>query len=374
MRFVLQQDDGGREAAIGGLARELLSSGAVEGVFIPQYNASGSAAYATFVHDAESLLRPAPLAPYLGGNRGREAGMVSGGKEGGRIAAFLRPCEARAFIELSKLKQADREATLLVTIDCPGTLSLDDYTAYRAGFGDARECVGAFYGQFHAGQTAGGSVSVRAACSACESLAHPRGDVAIKLVGAAEGDIVVESLSCEGEAALEATGAVDDPGCKVDEPVRESFSAVRAERDRERRNAWRAEINSMDDFISLLSNCRRCYNCRAECPICYCRECVFKTATFEADADTFGRRADRFGAVRMPPDTLVFHLVRLNHMATSCVACGQCGEACPQGIEVGRIFSAVSAQVQEMFDYSAGADPAHAAPLTEFREEELEPR
>jgi len=371
MRFKLDIGNGGKEKAIGRFAETLLLSGAADRIFISQYDQRDNVAYGTVVNEPAALNRPAPLAPYLCGNKGREAGMATSKGGDSRMAVFLRPCEARALIELSKLNQADRDSILLVTIDCPGTLSLDEYKRFRERYPDLEEGVEFFYAGFHKG-TSPEEFPVRDCCTYCESLAHSNSDIRIEFVGATEGEMVVEPCSEAGEEALILLH-IDDPA-DVDEGVRERFLERRIERGKELDAAWADEVTDIEDFISMLTYCRRCYNCRAECPICYCRECVFQTATFETAPADFQRRADQFGVIKMPPDTLVFHLTRMNHMATSCVACGQCTEACPQGIAVGRIFTAVSRQVQGVFEYRAGADPADELPLTVFKEDELEPR
>ena len=83
------------------------------------------------------------------------------------------------------------------------------------------------------------------------------------------------------------------------------------------------------------------------------------------------RWADRRGIVRMLPDTVLFHLTRLNHMVTSCVGCGVCTDVCPSGIPVATIFRTVGAKTQAVFDYTPGLSLEDEVPLATFREDEL---
>ena len=74
----------------------------------------------------------------------------------------------------------------------------------------------------------------------------------------------------------------------------------------------------------------------------------------------------------MPGDTLIFHLTRMSHMATSCVSCGMCESACPSGLHVARMFTSVGSELQALFEYIPGRDSEETPPVSTFKEEELE--
>ena len=61
----------------------------------------------------------------------------------------------------------------------------------------------------------------------------------------------------------------------------------------------------------------------------------------------------------------------MNHMSTSCVACGMCQDACPNDVPVAQIFKMVGYETQKRFDYVAGRSLEEPVPLTQFREDEL---
>ena len=82
--------------------------------------------------------------------------------------------------------------------------------------------------------------------------------------------------------------------------------------------------------------------------------------------------AKKRGAARMPADILLFHITRMAHMASSCVQCGMCEEACPMGVPVFRIFKAVSTKVQALLAYEPGRRFDEEIPIAAFREDELE--
>jgi formate dehydrogenase subunit beta len=58
-------------------------------------------------------------------------------------------------------------------------------------------------------------------------------------------------------------------------------------------------------------------------------------------------------------------------MATSCVGCGMCSEACPNDVPVFDIFRLVGAKLQSEFNYVPGKNPDEKPPLTVFKEDEL---
>jgi formate dehydrogenase subunit beta len=80
--------------------------------------------------------------------------------------------------------------------------------------------------------------------------------------------------------------------------------------------------------------------------------------------------ARRKGAYRLPADTMLFHLTRLNHMVLSCVGCGMCTSHCPADLPVGRVFRTTGQQVQAAFDYEPGRSADEPLPLVTFREDE----
>jgi formate dehydrogenase (coenzyme F420) beta subunit len=123
----------------------------------------------------------------------------------------------------------------------------------------------------------------------------------------------------------------------------------------------------LDDY---LATCVNCYNCRVACPVCYCRTCVFTTDVFDHPSAQYLSWARRKGAMRMPTDTLFYHLTRLAHMSTACVGCGQCSNACPNEIPLMELFRSVAQRTQTGFGYEAGRSLSEPPPLSTFEAEE----
>ena len=350
---------------IQGLLRSLLEQGVVDAWLVPMALPGGAVA-PSLVSEAAALERADPLAPVLPINAARAVSQLTmtGHKE--KLGVVLRACEIRAVVELVKFQQASLEGVLVVGIDCLGTYSVSDRQA--AGDKDgllAALLAGAVTGEAEPGE----GPALREACQMCEQPLPEGEEVALTvgLVGIEPGRLYLKARADVAEA-LGLAGGGAPAGRKA--AVERLLGARRRARD-EALAGFRERVNSMEGLLSEFSACVRCHNCMVNCPICYCRECIFRTPTFEHESQLYYQWAERKGTVRMMPDTLLFHLTRLNHMATSCVGCGVCTEACPVDIPVGTVFRAVGEKVQALFDYHPGRSLAEAAPVQEFREDEL---
>jgi formate dehydrogenase subunit beta len=357
-------------AALQGFCARLLADDEIAAVLAPRRLPGNGGTMPTLVAHPAELGGVDPLAPSFRLNAARMlARLTRGTDEDGLVAALLRPCEVRAFIELCKLNQGNLESALLVSMDCPGAFSNTDAGRFAGNRGDTPALLGFLRAS---GQGDFGGVQVARACRVCEHPTGAQADLSIGLFGQdPEQGLLLMANTPRGEGFMTRLGLPEaaDDGSR-ERALGELLAARVAARD-EMFAATGQATADMTRLSTFLSACVNCYNCRAACPVCYCRECVFLTDVFDHKPWQYLSWARQRGALKMPTDTVFFHLTRLAHMSTACVGCGQCSNACPNGVPVMELFRTVAADTQRVFGYEAGRDPGELPPLSVFREHEF---
>ena len=347
--------------------RGLLEKGIVDALLVPRHTPAGDNVVQTLFTDPTKLENIDPIAPVLPVNSAKLVSDLTATGVVGRLGAVLRSCEVRALIELVKLQQASLDNVVLIGVDCLGTYEMNDYAELAASSnGNLSTDLLAQAKEGHLAPHEGHQF--RVACQMCEYPVPQGVDLALSLIGVDTTSEILITASDELAEKLELSPA-EVPAARQ-EAVDGLVTARTAERDR-RFAEFRQRVADMPSLLAEFSRCIRCHNCMVACPICYCKECIFRTATFDHASAQYFRWANRKGAIRMPTDTLIFQLTRLNHMATSCVGCGMCESACPNDLPVATIFRAVGEKVQALFDYVPGRSLEEELPVATFREDEL---
>lgn len=366
MRTLIPVENNNALAAVRGFLRKILESDIVDLLLVPMETPHGTVTPA-LVADPELLEKANPLAPVMGVNAAPLAGRVSVREPRQRVAVVLRPCELRALVELVKLQQASLDDLVTIGIDCLGTYDVPVYDAMTGDGSGGDLDMPAYLATARSGDLVPQQgYAFRDACQMCEKPHVHEADIALQLFGADLNEGIPVSVPDEMADALELSPAeIGGQRAEVVDTVVAARTKVRDERFQEIRGR-------LDDegLEGVFASCIRCHNCMTVCPICYCKTCLFNSEVFDHEPIQYANWAERKGAHRMPSDTLLFHLTRLNHMVLSCVGCGMCTSDCPADLPVGQVFRAIGQETQALFDYEPGHDVEEPLPLITFREDE----
>ena len=339
-----------RDEAVRRLLRDALDAGAVDAVLVPAEGPSRSGIMNMFTTRPGDLDVSVPFARAMAQFGPQD--LVRLTEPGGgpiRIAAVLKPCESRAVVELAKLQQIDLENVVLLSPDCPGTVELSEYS----------EVVD------------GQAVPVRLACKICRfPTALDPVDVALGTLGVTDDSVMLVANSESGKAFAEAIGA---KSTELTDSRKKAVSdaLVNGEKAYDKQeSASREKYSDIGALLAELSPCIKCMNCQNVCPVCYCKECLLNTDAFNPTAGSLADKAKRRGTLRMPVETVQFHLVRMAHVMTACVMCGQCQSACPSNIPLVEMYAGINRRIQDQFDYGSGRSLEEAPPFTCFYEQE----
>jgi formate dehydrogenase subunit beta len=280
----------------------------------------------------------------------------------GKILAVMHPCEIRAAVELFKLKQASLENTVFLSFDCPGVMPLSEYVKNP---GEAER-------EYAAARQKWGSGKMRPLCRICSEFVPAVSDLHIGMLGAEEGSAWLFPVSPEGQRIMDELGLETTMSSDAWEREVANRKTARGKERQEAHQSLRNQVAGPDGLLAAFGSCINCHNCMRVCPVCYCRQCYFDSEAFKLPPENFFERARKKGSLRLPADTLLFHLGRMSHMVLSCVSCGTCEDACPMDIKVGQIFSLVAENAQRQLNYVPGRSREEPLPASVYQEEELE--
>ncbi len=338
-----------------GFFKGLLENKVVDCLIIPR-RVGNNVSY-MLVRDKDKIATPESVlfAPSFGVNA---ANIVKGWMIEEKVGIVAKPCEIRAAIELVKLKQLNEDSVLLITVDCAGAFTNEVYAANYADIGDQVDSA-------KIKELAGKGVSIRDACAICENRLADVGDIIIAQAGGEKA--VVAGLTDMGVEALSAAGlSLEDK--ELDRTAEKEKIVAEAKQNLE----GLPKISSEEALEKFLRDCIVCKNCRDVCPVCYCKECFFDQPLGNPAGGDLLNLAEARGAIEVPTNQLLYHLTRVYHVSTTCVACGACEDACPKDIPLTRFYPVIAQTVQEVLEYVPGKDVKEPLPFTTYEEEELE--
>ena len=272
---------GKTEEAILGFLRMLLEKGVVEAILVPKMLPSGDGVAQTLIHDPDKLKGALILSPTIPVQSARVASNLTVRNLGKKVAALLKACEIRAVVELTKFLQVKLDNLYLIGIDCPGTFEVPDYAKMaQEGKGGAGLTQGLLQGMEKGDVFPPQGYGFRTACQMCE-YPVPQADIVVKLFGYRIGQEIGIEIGERLEREIEEKGILSLAAAMEPASRGEVVRKVVTERTKKRDATFRefkGVVKDLQAFLDRFSTCIRCHNCMVACPICYCKECVFKTA------------------------------------------------------------------------------------------------
>lgn len=249
--------------------------------------------------------------------------LIAESRKGGKVAAFIKPCDSYSFQQLLKEHRIWRDNVYVVGVQCDGmcdAAKLGDGVLSVKEDGD-NLIVTTLYGE----KTVKKADAISERCASCKSK---------KIV-------VFDEL-------------IGEQGEETESDRFGEIAKLEAMTPEERYEFWRGE----------LSRCIRCNACRNVCPACSCEKCVFDNANSgvrnKAAADSFEEN--------------MFHIIRAFHVTGRCTDCGECSRVCPQNIPLHLLNRKMIKDINELYGtYQAGADMDTKPPLTNFTLDDCEP-
>ncbi len=362
MNKVIKIENGTKQGVLNFL-EHLITTDKISGVLtLRKINEKGICDYG-FISDAKELKFADPFAPVMPINAAQTLSSLTPTTK--PIAAIIKPCELRGFVERVKRVQGSMKNVLLISYTCGGVLPLNTFQ------GDGSEKIIAdYYNAISKGETPG---SIRPTCKACEYFVPMMADITIPLLGNSESESEC-SLIMNSEFAIQISKEFQ---CEIitselDSKIIDKVLAVRISEKEKLYNKTKVTKDGLDELVNIFGKCVGCHGCSRVCPICYCVMCDFESHNFDYNIEIFETELEQKGALRLPPDTVFFQIGRLAHMSFSCVGCGQCEDVCPANIPVATIFKKVGEATAGLFDYIPGKDLEEAIPVMIFKEEEFE--
>lgn len=255
--------------------------------------------------------------------------LIEKSKLDGKTAVFLKPCDTYSLNQLLKEHRVDREKVYVIGVECLGKI---DISKVRAKGVDG--VTGA--------EEADGKVKIT---SLYQDAEFQREEILLE-----------KCLTCKGKTHQIADETIilhEMPEMNADRfSVVKKLEAMTAD---ERFAFWKAE----------LSKCIRCNACRNVCPACSCLKCVFDNPASGVAAKSNDT----------PFEEQLFHIIRAYHVAGRCTDCGECSRVCPQHIPLHLLNRKFIKDIDENYgEFQAGETAEGKTPLTEFKENDVEPK
>jgi formate dehydrogenase subunit beta len=329
--------------AVQQFVQTIWSQSELDGMLVSVNGSENTIPRPRLIDDKSLITRVNPFKPVMVENAARLVPDLIQKNPGTRLGALLRPCEIRALIEMVKHDSIDMQGFLTVSVDCLGTMSVDEYhwraSRKETSTGLSKEAL-KFARQ-------GGILAYRyrSACQICVSPEAQGADINISVLGLpVRQHILVQArdqTTAEKFRFDHITNGTAKPNL-IDQHERVlSRMAERQYRTMQRvmQSLGESLPRNVDSLIEQFAGCSPCQKCMDVCPIC--------SVSFpRRDLDNRYKRED------------------ITRWLISCSGCGMCEQSCSNHLPLGAIFRHIRDILNEEFDYTPGG--AIDDPLPQF--------
>jgi formate dehydrogenase (coenzyme F420) beta subunit len=346
------------------LLEHLIQSGEIKAVFtLKKLNDKGAVAY-SLISSVDELKKAVPFYPLMPVNAGKVLSSFTLWEATEEpVAAVLRPCELKAFVELVKRTQGSLDNILVISSTCGGV-----YPLRSLENGNLEKNQNAYWESV---KKAENDPNIRITCQGCVDFFPQTADMTVASLGKeVDKETLIFLNTDKGEKfSADAPGNITE--AKEDEDKIEKFKKLREEKKSNLYKEFESQQVDAEALVKTFAPCLGCHACSHVCPICFCTLCDFESKTIEPQPHSFSSELSQKDGIKVPPGNIFFHLGRMTHMAVSCIRCGMCSDVCPVNIPVATIFSKVGESVQKVFEYVPGRDVEEPAPTGTYKEEEF---
>ena len=264
-----------------------------------------------------------------------------------KVGIIARPCDTRALIELSKIRQVNLENLFIIAFEDRGMIpsaskdikkikDIDPTKVVKEKIGDNGLIV-----KLNDGKVKEVPINIAENCSRCTRKVPVVADIGITdLVMPIDSDeIILKVYSEKGNELIEKSKIKTKPlpndiKQNLSDKIKEIKNAALAKRAKDLEE-W--DMLSQAEKIEQLQKCTGCGICIRACPVCYCVDCILQKKKKEKTIDN-----------------VTYQLTRIAHVADRCIECGNCDNNCPQNLPLSFYFQSLNEAFQKKFKYNAG--------------------
>ncbi len=264
-----------------------------------------------------------------------------------KVGLIARPCDTRALIELSKIKQINLDNLFIIGIEDRGMLpkaaremrkikDVDTSKIVKEKVGDKGLII-----KMDDGSKKELNLTVAENCLRCFRKIPVVADITVSDLGLPidSDEIILKVYSEEGINVVEKSGVSKKP---LTDNIRKAHTEkynviIKNAKEKRAKDLEEWAKKPQKEKIAEILKCTMCNTCIRGCPVCYCVDCILQKK----------RKAKNI-------DKATYQLTRIAHDADRCVECGNCDNNCPQNLPLSLYFQSLNEAFKEKFNYEAG--------------------